>query len=281
MRRTRDLMGRLAVAAVLALVLMGASCSQVLEYRSVQSDFEQAVAADNAPQLAALTSEARYEEIAEKLTDEYIAGLDARLQPNAWMLRALSEWRSGDLSKARTSSSRGLGLGNAGDYRRDQLILTMIPALVVDSQMVKRWQEAGEVTAVSADELAKLKEDGAGVEALPARVKDFATALGVLGEAAGLIDERTPQSVVNYFHYQRWRVIRNWGQAVTDIQVSNADGSEDTDGGIDARNAVRAIVAGVLGVDDLDDPFGAAADAEVEEIAPGDPLRELIRRQEG
>lgn len=264
MRRTSDSMRRAAMAALVALAILACPGAGILEYRTLQSDFEQAVAADNAAGLSALTSEARYQEIAAQLTDEYIGGLDERLRPNAYMLRAVCQWRSDELGGARASAATGLSLPNVADYRRDQLILTMIPALVIDSQSMMAWREAGRV---------------ASVELAGRLAEDYGTALGELGKAEALIDEHTPESAASYFHYQKWRVLQNWRQVIGSIRILKDDGTRDPAAIREARVAARARAGEILGTD-VGNPLKRAADAERDAITPGDPLLDLIRRRE-
>ncbi len=268
MRRTSHLTARCALAAVLGLLLLGASCPQVLDYRTVQSDFEQAVRADNSAGLSALTGETRYQQVIAELTDDYVAGLDPRLRANAWMLRAVSEWRAGELGAARASAGKGLraleSLSNPVALKRDELILTMVPALVVDAEAMAKWQAAGRKSSV------ELTDELAG---------SFDTALDKLEEAAGLLGE-VSESAANYYHYQRWRILRNWAQVITTIQVTKDDGTIDAGKTRDAKRDARERAATILGSDDPR-PIDAAAAAAREAIAPGDPLLELIRRHEG
>ncbi len=269
MSRYSNWMGRRwTLTAVLGLVLLGCPATlQVLDYRTIQSDFEQAVTADNAAGLSALTGETRYEQVIKELTGEYIGKLDPELQANAWMLRAVSEWRAGKLGAARASAEKGLGvlevLGNPSSLKRDQLILTMIPAQVVDSEAMAKWQAAGRKSSVVlSDELAT----------------SFDTALVKLGEAAGLLDE-VSESAANYYHYQRWRMLRNWAQVITSIQVLKDDGTIDAGETQIAKRDALTRASGILDIDDRR-PINKAAKAARDQITPGDPLLELIRRHE-
>src|SRR5262249_4294421 len=114
------------------------SC-RTLEYRQVQSQFQEAVLADN----SGTPFTHQHEDIVDHLTPEYIAGLDPKLRPNAWMLRAVSAWRAGLTNDvAQQSAQQGLADTNLVAGSRDQIVLTMIPALVVDSDLLRRWLAA-------------------------------------------------------------------------------------------------------------------------------------------
>jgi hypothetical protein len=87
-------------------------------------------------------------------------------------------------------------LPNVANSPRDQIVLMMIPALVIDQQLVS-----------------KFKDDGGTVSEADYRdtyPKDFATALGMLKDAANKVQPGTPDSIIFYVHLQPWRVLRNW-----------------------------------------------------------------------
>lgn len=230
---------------VIALAAVGCTTT---EYRQIQSDFEQAVRSDNA-QLALIDrSGLLYEAVATELSDQRIAELDEKLRPNAWLLRSFSEWRSGKLTEARASAQKGLD-ANPQAGSRDDVLLHLMPALVIDSEIMTAWAGAGKVT------------DPANYNA--SQKRDFETALEKLDDATETFGLNTPQSTKHYVEYQRWRIIQNWREVISRI--------EDGPTRIDAKDA--ALVNGKT--------LKAAAEAAKNSIPPDDPLRLQIIEQGG
>jgi hypothetical protein len=220
------------LVVVWASVLL-AGCT-TLTYRSIQDEFNKAVEADNVrtvEALGALTSsdaEHRYEDIAAKLDDRYISGLDDRFKPNAHALRAVAQWRSGRPQAARETALAGLKLSNVASSPRDRMVLAMIPAVVIDEELVAKFKAAGRSVS-EADYNATY-------------VKDFATAAAMLKEAAAHVDPATPETIVFYVHLQRWRVLQNWR-----VVISGIDGGRLS--GADARDRAHADAKVRLGQD--------------------------------
>jgi hypothetical protein len=194
MKRNRS---RLRTEWVLvALLALATPACSTFQYRQVQSDFEAAVLADNAQLHPVIDrSEELYREVAESLTAERIAGLDPELRPNAWMVRSFSEWRSGQLTKARESANEGLEARPVANSR-DEVLLHLIPALVIDAEVMDAWVDSGRRTDP--------------VEYETSQEEDFGTAIEKVGEARGRIGPATPPSTAYYVEYQRWRILRNW-----------------------------------------------------------------------
>src|SRR5258705_766055 len=123
---------------LLFLALAAAAGCSTLRYRNVQSQFEDTVRADNQRFTMPFTDVASgYQAVANELTPDYIARLDPKLRPNAWTLRAVSQWRAGESSQAVASSVEGLaGIDRLRpqspqlEHNRDSIILTMVTALV-------------------------------------------------------------------------------------------------------------------------------------------------------
>jgi hypothetical protein len=194
------------LAASLALAT---SACQTVQYRQIQGDFEAAVLADNAQLNPVIDrSTELYEEVAGSLTDERIGKLDPKLRANAWMLRAFSEWRSGQLAKARASAGSGVDAKPA-ESSRDDVLLQLIPALVIDSEIMNAWVAAGRVTDAAA--YAGSQE------------KDFGTALARVDKAKGRIGPATPLGTIYYVEYQRWRIIQNWREVISRIPDEQRD----------------------------------------------------------
>jgi hypothetical protein len=179
-------------------------CSTI-KYREVQNRFEQAVRADNeAPAADQPFTEAanHYAAIAGELTPSYISKLDEKLQPNAWTLRAVSEWRAGQFTNSLQSANDGLNALEQLQKKepkfegsRDAILLTMIPGLVEDSRLRQRLKEVG-------------PQDVAANYSVYAG--KFHNALRALADAKGKMTAATPASVRYYWDYQCWRVLENW-----------------------------------------------------------------------
>ncbi len=136
---------RLTLLGFLAIALAG--CAQVTRVqhtfalRDVQQQFTQAVQVDNAasvdPFLAG-QSEGLYGTVVTALSDAQIAALDPQLQTNAWLMRAVSEWRSTHPAQAITAAEHGLAVPTLVPQSRDQVLLALLPALVIDSELRTR-----------------------------------------------------------------------------------------------------------------------------------------------
>jgi hypothetical protein len=186
-----------------ALALAGAFGCTTLQYRDVQSRFDNTVRADNERFMLPFVDVAgRYEAVANELTPDYIARLEPELRPNAWTLRAVSQWRAGALTAAGVSSTEGLaeldrlqGQSPHLEHSRDSIILTMVPGLVEDSRLRQRFLAggAGDIAANYGEYAAR-----------------FQTALRALMEARSTAGPATPKEVIYYWAYQCWRVLSNW-----------------------------------------------------------------------
>ncbi|HAB18639.1 MAG TPA: hypothetical protein DCE44_19630 [Verrucomicrobiales bacterium] len=221
---------------------------QTLSYREIQSDFNQSVQADN----SGTPFTDQHSTVLQNLTPEYISKLEPKLRPNAWMLRSVSAWRTGSNSLATESSRKGLEDPNLVPGSRDHVILEMIPALVIDSDLNRRWLDAHRT--VSGPEYASTYE-----------TEGFVTAWRRLtGPAAKAINNATPEAVVAYFHYQRWRLILNWAAVIGSVRP-RADSV-----------AAQERASTVLGVEQ--DPLFAAQN-EVDQIPANSPMSALIKAQ--
>jgi len=251
---------RLALAAAMTLL---AGCS-TLQYRDVQSRFEQAVQADNRrfadPFIEVST---QYQSVAGELTPDFIASLDPRLQPNAWTLRAVSQWRSGEFTNALESVSQGqaaIAQLAAGDERwrhsRDAVILTMVPGLVEDSRVRQRLESGGRDDVRAS---------------YPQYESRFRTALRALAEARDLFGPATPQEVTQYWSYQTWRILNNWQIVLGELPVlaeSTADAVAAADQAV--KNTVGG--SGQLDTARLGDAIRKARDS----VPEASPLFQLM-----
>lgn len=200
----------------LALSIAALTGCATLKYREVQSQFDQAVRADNEQPAQPFTDTAgRYEAIATALTPAYIAKLDEKLQPNAWTLRAVSEWRTGradGFSNAVQSANQGLDSIERlkqkepkFDASRDRILLTMIPGLVEDSRLRQRFKELGREDVAASYQVYAGK---------------FQNAVRALAEAKIKMAPATPASVRYYWNYQCWRVLQNWQFVIGQLPIS-------------------------------------------------------------
>jgi hypothetical protein len=205
-RRVRGLSLSAFVAAAL-LILSGCA---TFAYRDAQQDFNAAVQADNlqtAEALGALTggqSDLLYERVRTQLSDAYIEKLDERLRPNAYAIRAVSEWRLGKLEDARKTAATGRQLPNVESSPRDNIVLHMIPALVIDAQLVMQFKKGG--SAITSDEYQLRYE------------QDYFTAVGLLNNARAALQPSMPASTGYYLAFQRWRLLKNWKVIISKIQ---------------------------------------------------------------
>lgn len=233
-----------ALLLALGFGLVLAGC-RVLDYRQVQRDFQAAVVADNSGQ----TFGVGHDLVLERLTPEYIARLEPRLRPNAWMLRAISSWRTGEYTNATESAQAGLhalnGLTNHPNFKgsRDHLILTMVPALVADSRNARIGTNA--LTPATYTPIASA----------------YQTAFGHLDEAAQQISPSTPPDALAYLYYQRWRLLQNWLGVINELAEPLAA----------TQKAERL----------LHQPFDEAIKEARERIPAGHPLAALIKAQSG
>ena len=247
---------------LLATVLAAAAGCSTLQYRTVQDSFESAVRSDNERSTMPFTDAAmQYQAVAGELTPDYIAGLDEKLRPNAWTIRAVSQWRAGEYTPAVTSALEGLAeIARQGAqtphlvHGRDSIILTMLPGLVEDSRLRHRLTESG-----AADVAAHYDEYAA----------KFRTAVRALAEAREKAAAPTPPEVVAYWNYQCWRVLQNWsfiiGQLPPDVA---AEPNRESDAFVKAALAN----AGLQGPTDLPGAKAAVENA----LPPNHPYRQLI-----
>lgn len=239
---------RLRSAALGALALIVLTSCQVLDYRQIQDDFNRSVQADNTGQ----PFTGQHDQVLASLTPDYIKRLNPKLRPNAWMLRSVSAWRVGSNELATASARLGLDEPTLAAGSRDHVLLEMIPALVIDSDLHARWLAAGRTLTEP--------EYAATYEAM-----GFVQAWRTLsGPATQAIGPATPGEVSDYLHYQRWRLILNWTAVIASIKP------------VQDSVAAQTRACTTLGVES--DPL-RAAQLEVEQLPAGSPLLGLIKAQ--
>lgn len=166
-----------------------------MEYRQVQRDFQEAVRADNAGDPFGNG----HENVVALLTPAYIGKLEARLRPNAWMLRAVSAWRSANYRTALQSAEAGRAEPARAAGSRDDVLLRLIPALVVDSEQIAHLRKTNTTLSAAAYR---------SIEAA------YSMALDEAGQAQQVMTARTPDDVRAYVAYQRWRLLQHWTAAI-------------------------------------------------------------------
>ncbi|MHC4955586.1 MAG: hypothetical protein ACYTGZ_17175 [Planctomycetota bacterium] len=247
-------MRRASLLLLVAWALLAPACT-VLEYRDIQTDFQIAAAADNeATTTPFIDPGANYDSVLAALTPEYIKGMkEARLRPNAWMLRAVSCWRTNQYEDAVAAATAGLKDPGLTAGSRDAVIMEMIPGLVREAQVMDDWAAKDK------------KFTAAEYEAQRDNMKK---AWKALGTAESKATTATPQSVRSYLHYQRWRVAQNWVELIrTTVGASR-----------DERNEMRKWAKDNA----LGEVPSTAADVERDKILPAThPLRALIAAQGG
>jgi hypothetical protein len=261
---------RVAARLLLGIVLaVSAAACTTTDYRSVQADFNRAVELDNGATVGGNPfAESDYAGIAERLTDERIAALDPRLQANAWLLRAFAEYRLDRLDPgtgALRSQDRGLKAGpKAGS--RDDVLLRLIPALVIDRELEIDWVAKNRMLAPVQYDAAEHGESAAsGIN----YERDFMSAVKAVDRAMQAAGPSTPDSAVYYAHYQKWRVLENWRAVIVSIHAGD---DSDKLRAEELADAEKLISKGLE----------AARDAERDAIIPpSHTLRALIRAKGG
>ncbi len=238
------------ICATLALGL--ASCATHI-YSQLQDDFAEQVERDNLRSASPffdddLTApDAEFERIAKRLSESTIADLPAELQPNAWMLRAISFWRSGQGTEANAAAQKGLALVPMKGTRED-VILRMITGLVIDQEMSAKWTDV---------ELRSME-----IEPYEAIAEDYGTAMEELDQAkASVTSHITPASVSDYLTYHRWRVLQNWRLATMRVKT-------------DSLGQAYSISSKLLGKS-----LSEAIRSEENALSSGSSYRELIQAQ--
>ncbi|MCF7789662.1 MAG: hypothetical protein K9N47_26295 [Prosthecobacter sp.] len=233
--------------------LLLAACSGIsptLDFSRVQTEFENAFSSDLLFTGRISAAPADYHRVMHSLSTAGISKLDATQRPRAWMMRAVAEWRTGSLSNATASSASGLA-ASPPPHSREQVLLTMIPALVTDSQIITAWKAAG---------MAYTTEQYAPVESA------YLGAMKSLAAAQAAMDSSTPASVRSFHAYHLWRVLFNW-----ETIIDNLKGGSSV-----ADQVIRNIRPHFDGRDLLD-----MADAARQSVPLGDPLRVIMDAEMG
>ena len=189
---------RFSLFACLLISLLCGACQQtqhVFDLQRTQRTFDAASHQDN---LAAIGQgiPSGYADVLKELTPERISALpDPRLKANAWMMRGVSEWRTGDYLKAQASAANGLQAGPESGSR-DHLLLLMLPALAIDGQIFDAWKKAGQsFTLEQYNSMA---------------ANDYPVALTKLRSVSGSFNEKTDDDTRHLVAFHQWRLFLNW-----------------------------------------------------------------------
>lgn len=226
------------------------ACCTTISYRDVQADFNDAAAADiglPGKTESPLTSP-DYQSVHGMLTNTYIMRLDARLQPNAWLLRSFCEWRMNETADSRRSAARGLRAGPASGSR-DDILLTLLEPMNIDTAI------RSELPVSAADIKPETYFDGS-----PSLERRYRLAYQGIVESEGKIQPNTPESTKYYLAYQKWRILHHWSILISSI----ADR--------DARHSALDKAEGILGAE-----LSKAKSLARDSVPPNHPLRSKMR----
>ncbi len=247
-------------AFVFVAILAATGC-QLIEFTQVRRDFNAAVASDNQRGLAFADP---YAVVLDQLDPGFIAGLDDRLRPTAWMMRAVAQWRTGDGIAAQESALQGLAEPRVRPGSRDQIVLTLIPAMTIDSELQALWRTEADGPSPDAARFAAENEP------------KFRQAMDGIEAARALVGQPTPPEVGSYVLYQRWRLVQNWRFVVRGI-----DDEETRKETIKRAAAVLGEPTGGLTSDQLEQLLAAVAGRVRDSIPASSPLRDQIRLEGG
>lgn len=264
----------IALAVLIAVAASGCVGGpvQTFQYRAIQADFMEAARADNVAgvdPLSASTVGATYPQIVDQLTPERIRDLDPRLHANAWVIRSYSQWRAAALGgpagkqltlDAVQSAQAGLQASGLQAGSRDQVLLTLLPALAIELEIAADWE--ADARTLTPDRYA---------DAFAPR---FGTAVTRLDAARLAASDATPADTRYYVAYQRWRIVHNWNRIIESI--SGPDGAATRTVRISARQSALAKLGAPAGMSMADHA------AKISNDIPADhPLRSLIAAQGG
>ncbi len=229
--------------ALLALALV--QCT-TLDYRNVQTDFEKAAMAEDGGADSVFVD--RYQTVRATLTDGYIMRLDPKLQSNALMLRAVSEWRIGDWTAARQTATKGQSKKPAPGSR-DQVVLAMIDGMAAGSEVLAmKGKRDGKITAKAYQ-----------ADYQPVLENGWTS----LVEAGDLFTGVTPTSVKDYWHFQRWKLLSIWHDTCTDIGV--VGNAADTEARRETQSAALKFIGAAS--------FKEAKNEEARSVSENSPYR--------
>lgn len=233
--------------ASLLLSLLLSSCQHspgVFDFRALQAKFDAATTAERLAPGGSTSAAAIYDEVITALPPAKIKELNSKLRPTAWMMRSVSEWRTGRLNDAAQSAQNGIAT-NPPDHSREQVLLTLVPALVIDSEAVVAWKTANK--SYTADQYTNSAK------------RSYKAVVRHLNAASDACGTGTDNGTHHYLAYQKWRTLRNWQLIIEYLDEQQVN---------QALNSAKPILEGRIPYD--------AADAARLTVPTGEPLRTLM-----
>jgi hypothetical protein len=225
---------------LLILPLLLSSCeifnrgtkTSLADYQNVHVKYEAAAEADNLGDGEVRGSSSGYAEVITTVTPAFIGGLpDDKLKPTAWMMRGISEWRTGGFKLALRSASEGLSAQpDAGN--RDHILLLMLPALVADSELVSDWQTAGQ--SYSPEAYAQV-ESG------------YKSAMTALASAESAFSPVTSEDTKKLFFLHKKRLLLNWDKIIRTM-AADAETKKQAKAAAGAHLGVSTLFDAVIAV---------------------------------
>jgi hypothetical protein len=179
------------------------SCSSTLTYQDIQKDFNNSVQLEkinSVEGIGAMTSSslAGYEQVIDKLNNQYLQSLDPSLRLNAYAMKAVAQWRTGRLTEAKRTAATALAFENLPSNPRDKMVLVIIGPLVNVQDLSLKYRQVPEPKKIAWNDYKNIYE------------KDYADAASDLKSAVVLAPPDLPDDMLFYVHYQRWRVLQDW-----------------------------------------------------------------------
>lgn len=234
---------------LLACLVLLSGCSlfdkPARSYTAIRGEFSQAVRADSAAITAPAAARTHYDAVVTALPSSRINALEPRLQPTGWMMRGVSEWRTGRFREAPATSRAGLAVSETAKSPRDFVILTALPGLVIDADLAARFEKSNRQLTLADYERTY--------------DRDFALAVSIVADARATTPPCTPDAVLAYLALQRARILRNWHATIlaitdqADRRTARAQAAEHL--GQPIEDAARASAPGST-------TFAAALDSE-------------------
>jgi len=247
-------MRHLVLLCTTCLSLLLPACSDIApsaSFPGIRTQFERAFDTDLLFSGRLSAAPSGYQAVLGSLSNDGIAKLEPAQRPTAWMMRAISEWRTGQYASARASATSGLA-AKPDAHSREQVLLSMIPALVTDSEILTAWKAAG---------MAYTPEQYAPVQTT------YLQAMPALDAAEAAIDKAsTPEATRSYYAYQKWRILFNWETLIVTMS-----------GGKPAADQASDSLRSHFGGHDLLD----VADAVRKTVPPGDTYRKIMDAEMG
>lgn len=226
---------------------------ETLKYRNIQDTFEVAVQADNPRGEGNIFTQSGYDDVLAALTVDFIDELDPRLQPNAYLLRSMSNWRIGELNKALDDANKGDALQQLTGSR-DHVLLALMRSLIAFAEVEENNSQGELITQ----------------EVYRTSYPSFKLAMEEWDKAMRRVNAVTPESTTHYLYYHRWRTLSIWQSSFIDRIDSNNDGvgnDDDEKARLAAINQSARLLGGT-------EPIVAARLAK--QAVPEGPLRILM-----